>query len=181
MSNVQGPTSLTHTTASKEPTMVRNAKTPRQRASAGDDSPPVRIPKLARDPMTDTTFPEECFCVEIIKTGNLTEAYRRTFPEKAIKIRPHLVGQYAQTLANQPRMQARLAAMRDQARETLGISLQEHLASLKDLREGARLAVQFGPAVAAEVNRGKVSGLYVDKVEHSGVVNIVASTFDEGL
>lgn len=143
--------------------------------------PSEKAPKLARDPMTNTTMPEEQFCVEIIRTGNLTEAYRRVFPDKTAKIHPDKVGIYAQRLAHQPRIQARLEAMRAVARETLGITLHEHLESLKDLREGAKDASQFGPAVAAEVSRGKVSGLYIEKVEHTGTVNIVASTFDEGL
>lgn len=142
---------------------------------------PTRDPKLARDPMTNTTMPEEQFCVEVIRTGNLTEAYRRVFPDKTAKVPPGKVGIYAQRLAHQPRIQARLKAMRAVARETLGITLHEHLESLKDLREGAKGASQFGPAVAAEVSRGKVSGLYVEKVEHTGTVSIVASTFDEGL
>lgn len=181
MSKEQGSRPTFTTTASKskgQPTMANAAP----KVHDAELVLPGKRPKLARDPMTNTTMPEEQFCVEVIRTGNLSEAYRRVFPDKVARMKnPDKAGYYAQLLAHEPRIQARLEAMRAVARETLGITLHDHLESLKDLRDGAKAANQFGPAVAAEVGRGKVSGLYVEKVEHSGDVHIIASAFDERL
>lgn len=49
-----------------------------------------------------------------------------------------------------------------------GITLDSHLETLASLRDGAKSAEQYGAAITAETNRGKVAGLYVEKVEHSG-------------
>jgi len=46
-----------------------------------------------------------------------------------------------------------------------GITLESHLAMMETLRDKALAAGQFSAAITAEANRGKVAGLYVDKVE----------------
>ena len=50
------------------------------------------------------------------------------------------------------------------------VTRETHLADLHDLREGAREDGNWGAAVKAEHLRGLVSGLYVQKLEHSGTV-----------
>lgn len=52
------------------------------------------------------------------------------------------------------------------------LTLESHLASLNALREQAAAANQFGPAVSAEVNRGKASGLYVEKTQVTGELTV---------
>jgi phage terminase small subunit len=52
--------------------------------------------------------------------------------------------------------------------EKHGITLDSHLETLASLRDGAKSAEQYAAAITAETTRGKVAGLYVDKVEHSG-------------
>ena len=138
-----------------------------------------------RDPVTNLTGPEEVYCLQVVRTGNCSAAFRLAFPDHVcLETREKekaKLGAYLQRLNKDPRIKARLEQLREVVRTYTGISLFDHVATLQELRVGAVGAQQFGPAVAAEVSRGKVSGLYVEKVEHSGVVNIVASTFDEGL
>lgn len=47
-----------------------------------------------------------------------------------------------------------------------------HLQALGELRDMAQQKGKFSAAVAAEVARGKCSGFYVEKVEHSGAIGI---------
>ncbi len=76
----------------------------------------------------------------------------------------------------------------------VGISLADHLEELKDIREGAKEAGQWSAATSAEMARGKVSGLYVEKKEveqdiritwgddkndEEGVAETIAETADE--
>jgi len=68
-----------------------------------------------------------------------------------------------------PAIKARVEELRkkvtDKAIKIAAISLADHLLDLKKLRDGAVMSEAFGPAVSAEMARGKASGLYVDKVE----------------
>jgi hypothetical protein len=47
------------------------------------------------------------------------------------------------------------------------VSLEAHRMSLARLRDKAELVGKFGPAIQAEIARGRVSGLYIEKVQHS--------------
>ena len=67
-------------------------------------------------------------------------------------------------------VQAYIAKLRAPAMEDAQLTLASHLRDLQDLRDAAKAAAQYGPAVTAEISRGKASGLYVEKVQHSGDV-----------
>ena len=45
------------------------------------------------------------------------------------------------------------------------VSMEGHLSSLHDLREEARESGQINAAITAEIHRGKVGGLYIDRRE----------------
>ena len=57
------------------------------------------------------------------------------------------------------------------AADSVKITLKEHLERLKDLADAALCDGKYAAAVTAEVARGKASGLYVEKVEHTGNMN----------
>lgn len=62
-------------------------------------------------------------------------------------------------------------AIHDARKSALGdakLSLADHVAMLSELRDKAATAEQYSAAVAAETNRGKASGLYIDRTELSG-------------
>lgn len=58
---------------------------------------------------------------------------------------------------------AAIEAARGPVLETAQMTLEGHLQELADIRDAAKHAGQYGPANAAEANRGKVAGFYVDK------------------
>lgn len=70
----------------------------------------------------------------------------------------------------------RAAVAKRQAKiaEKAGLTLQSHLDRLNELANRAADAEQFGPAVSAEVSRGRASGFYVDRTEtkHSGKIEV---------
>ena len=57
----------------------------------------------------------------------------------------------------------RLAEQRAPAIKAAQITLEGHLHDLEALRNAAAEAGQYGAAITAEVNRGKASGLYVER------------------
>jgi hypothetical protein len=129
-----------------------------------------------RDPQTGLLPSEEAFCVSIAKGASQAVAWREAFSHR--KLSDDTIYQRCSRLARDPRVQARLHQLREHARELSALSLAEHLANLAQLRDGAVGANQFGPAVSAEVAAGKASGLYTEKVEHTGQVSIIAGRWD---
>ena len=131
------------------------------------------------DEITGLITEEENFCRGMVSGMRQIEAWRQAFPlSKSADKSAHVT---ACRLAQTPRILARMAALRAELREYTGITLREHVDTLAALRDGAVGAGQYGPAVTAEANRGKVSGLYVERVDHTGNVSIFASRQDEDL
>jgi hypothetical protein len=110
------------------------------------------------DPVTGLTPRQEAFCVALVKHGNATQAYRDAYPKQ--KMNPNSLAVAASQLQARPKVAIRLTSLRGEARTNSGITLVEHLKALGALRNLASTAKQYGPAVSAEVARGKVSGLY---------------------
>lgn len=110
------------------------------------------------DPETGLTPKQEAFCLELVRTGNASEAYRKAY--NAGKMKPETVTRRASELANSGKVAARLGSLRSEVRRTNGISLSDHLTVLQELRQEARAVGQLAAAITAEVSRGKVSGLY---------------------
>lgn len=59
------------------------------------------------------------------------------------------------------------------------MTLQGHLDDLKRLRDAAAGAEQFSAAIKAEIARGKAAGLYTDKIDLSGGIEINLSGLSE--
>ncbi len=68
---------------------------------------------------------------------------------------------------------ARVAELRAPVIAKAQITLENHLNDLKALRDKADASEKYGPAIQAEIARGKASGLYVEKIEHGGNVKAV--------
>lgn len=64
-----------------------------------------------------------------------------------------------------PLIRAALNAAAAQVAEDAGVTLRGHLDALQDIRDAALRAKQYGAAATAEVSRGKVSGLYVERLD----------------
>jgi len=106
---------------------------------------------------------QENFCLAYIETGNATEAYRRSYEASAMS--EPSVNRKAKECLDNGKIAARLAELRAPAIKKAQITLVGHLDDLKRLRDKADAAEKFGPAIQAEIARGKASGLYVDTVD----------------
>lgn len=123
------------------------------------------------------TIKQEAFCIAYIETGNASEAYRRAYSCSAMK--PESVNRKAKELVDNVKITARLQELRAPAVEKAQITLEQHLRDLKRLRDLAEASEKYGPAITAEMARGKASGLYVERVEHSGTIGLESIIADE--
>jgi phage terminase small subunit len=113
---------------------------------------------------------QERFCLAYIETGNASEAYRSAY--NAGKMKAETIHRNAKALLDNNKVATRLQELRAPAVKAAQITLEQHLADLRRLRDLAEASEKYGPAVTAEMARGKASGLYVDKVEHSGSLTL---------
>ncbi len=113
--------------------------------------------------MAKLTPKQDKFCLAYIETGNASEAYRRAYSTNRMK--PESVNNLAFRLLQNVEIGSRLAEIRKVAAEKAVITLESHLADLKMLRNAAAKDRKWSAAVAAEVARGKHSGVAVDKSE----------------
>ena len=116
------------------------------------------------------TSKQESFCLAYIENGNASEAYRLTY--NAEKMKPETVNRSAKELLDNTKITARIEEIRRPALEVAQVTLAEHLKDLKKLRDLSESEGKFSAAVSAEIARGKVSGLYVQKVELTGQVGL---------
>lgn len=112
------------------------------------------------------TQKQESFCLAYIETGNASEAYRRSY--NADKMKPETVNRKAKELLDDGKISARIAELRAPVIERAQITLETHLADLKRLRDSAESSEKYGPAIQAEIARGKASGLYIERTELTG-------------
>ena len=122
---------------------------------------------------------QEKFCLVYMQTGNATEAYRQAYSTGNMK--PATVNRKAKEVIDNGNIGARLAELKQPAIEAAQLSLTQHLMDLQRLRDAAWADEKYGPAVVAEVSRGRASGLYIEKIQHSGTVIIAATPRDENI
>ena len=123
--------------------------------------------KAARNRDTGVTNKQEAFCHAIIKGAKIVDAYNQAYESNGMS--KESTRRRAIALMNDPRITARLEALRAPAQAAViaagAITMEGHLAKLSELRdEGVRLG-QIGPAITAEMARGKVAGFYIERRE----------------
>lgn len=112
------------------------------------------------------TLKQDNFCLAYIETGDASEAYRRAYD--ASRMNKESVNRKAHDLMINGKVTARIAELRRPVVEAVQITLAAHLNDLKRLRDDALAAEKYGPAIQAEIARGKASGLYIDRIEAGG-------------
>lgn len=112
---------------------------------------------------------QEAFCLAIVEHGNATKAYRDNYDSSGTE---NTQNRAANGLMNNAKVIARIKELRAPAVKAVQITLLEHLIELKQLRDLAKASEKYAAAINAEVARGKASGLYVEKIEHSGNIGI---------
>lgn len=109
------------------------------------------------------TLKQENFCLAYIETGNASEAYRRAY--NATNMLENTVNRRAKELVDDGKITARLTEIRKPVIEAAQVTLENHLNDLKRLRDDAWASEKYGPAIQAEISRGKASGHYIERVE----------------
>ena len=115
--------------------------------------------------MHKLTHKQEMFCLAYIETNNASEAYRRAYDSS--KMKPESVYESASRLLAGVKIAARLEQLRAPVRDRAQITLESHLERLNHLSLMAEQAEQYSAAIKAEESRGKVAGLYVEKIDHT--------------
>lgn len=108
----------------------------------------------------------EGFCLSIMEGLSASDAYREHY--NCGKMKTPTINRNAKALIDNNKIATRLEELRAPIRERAGLTLESHLSRLEALSLAAEQEAQFGAAITAETNRGKASGLYVEKVEQSG-------------
>jgi len=121
------------------------------------------------------TAKQEAFIRAYLKCGNASEAYRQSYDAKGMK--PETINKRASELLSEGEIAGRVAAYQAKANERAGVKLVDHLLRMDDLAKAAEKQNQFSAAIRAEELRAKASGLYVERVEHSGSLEPVIVTF----
>lgn len=109
----------------------------------------------------------EAFAQAVASGMTQADAYRAAFTVKP-GTKPESAQVNASKLMADAKVAQRVEEIRRPAVKRAQITLESHLADLRMLRDRALEAEQYSAAISAEVSRGKASGLYTDKVEHSG-------------
>lgn len=111
---------------------------------------------------------QERFVLAYMETGNASESYRKAYDAKQMTEKS--VNETASRLLKNVKVAARLEALRAPVLEATQMTLEGHLQRLKELSDEAQENGKFGPAIQAEIARGKVSGFYVERVEMEATV-----------
>jgi hypothetical protein len=122
------------------------------------------------------TAQEEVFCQNIVRGNNQSDAYRAAYDTSRYK--EATVHRAAKMLMSKSKLIARIAELRAPVIKKVQITLEEHLIKLGQLSDLAAAKDQYSAAINGEMLRGKVSGLYVDKVESKNI-NINGSLASE--
>ena len=116
---------------------------------------------------------QQRFVAEYLKDPNATQAaIKAGYSRKT-------AGAIGAENLTKPEIRAALTAAQTEVAEDAKLTVGAHLKTLAELRDKAVKAKQHAAAVTAEVNRGKVCGLYVEKVDlTSGGKPLTASERD---
>lgn len=116
--------------------------------------------------MSNLTAKQEAFCIAYLETGNATDAYRRSYDSG--QMAPATINRKAKEVLDNGKITARLTQLRGPVIDAAQVSLEGHLRRLAALSVAAEGKGKFSAAVAAEIARGRASGLYIEKTEVTG-------------
>jgi phage terminase small subunit len=109
------------------------------------------------------TWKQETFAHAYLAIGNATEAYRRSYDCQ--RMSPKSIATEALRLLKHPGITRAIKHYRrDKVIETM-LTLEQHMAELRQLRETAKAIGNISAAIRAEELRGKLCGFYVESAE----------------
>ncbi len=107
---------------------------------------------------------QEAFAQAIVTGVNQSDAYRAAYKVKP-GTKPESVNQNASRIMANVNVMSRVAELRLSVAKKAQITLESHLEDLMRLRNMAAKEKQYSAAIAAEVARGKASGVHVEKTQ----------------
>ena len=118
----------------------------------------------------------ELFVQELVKGKKHGEAYLAAgYKAKSVSV----ASAAATRLLKDVKIQKRLQEFQHKAEEDTVLSLGDHMAELRKLRDEARADGKFSAAVAAEVKRGELRRFYVKQVETGNPNDFDRMSLDE--
>jgi hypothetical protein len=110
---------------------------------------------------------QEAFAAALAAGVTQAEAYRRAFPA-SLKWQDASVWKRASDLAKHGGVRGRVAELQAKAADAAVFTLADHLRNLDTISKAALAAEDFSAAARAEESRGRASGFYVQRLEHTG-------------
>lgn len=120
-------------------------------------------PALSAENLPEITPKQLAFVRGILEGKTASDAYRGAY--NAQNMANDDIWREASLLRHHPKVSQWLSALRQANMDTGKLTLEGHMAELASLRDIAVTTGNVGAAVLAETNRGKVSGLYTDRIE----------------
>lgn len=116
------------------------------------------------------------FVAEYLIDLNATRAYKAVY-----KCTDSVARANGSRLLTNADIVAALAKGQEKTVAKLELTREKHLERLRELSVNAEAEKQYGAAINAEVMRGKVSGFYTEKVEHSGNLDLSKSEREQAV
>lgn len=113
------------------------------------------------------TAQEEIFCQNIVRGNNQSDAFRAAYDTSGYK--DASIHRSAKAIMDKIKIKSRIAELRAPVIKKVQITLEDHLIKLGQLSDLAAAKDQYSAAINGEMLRGKVSGLYVDKIESKNI------------
>jgi phage terminase small subunit len=101
---------------------------------------------------------QEKFCQVRVETGNATEAYRQAY--NCSRMKPETINRKAKFLMDMDKIGARIDELQAEHRKRHDITIDTLTSDFVQDRDGAREKGDFGTAVKATQEIGKLHGLY---------------------
>ena len=131
---------------------------------------------MASDSLTPK---QELFAQKYVELGNASEAYRCAYDVQ--KATAKSVNELASTLLKNIKVASRVQMLRDAIEKRHSTTVDDLIAELEQARSEAfnLKTPQLSAAIAATMGKAKMLGFLMDKVEHSGTVNVKNLTDDQ--
>lgn len=115
---------------------------------------------------SELTPKQDTFCQKYIELGDATKAYYAAYDAK--KSKPITANRAAKELLDNPKIAARVRALREIHQERHMVTVDSITGELEEARRLALETEQPSAAVTASMGKAKIHGLIVEKNEHSG-------------
>lgn len=116
--------------------------------------------------MSELNPAKERFAQEVASGKTLAAAYRIAYPNSANHKNSTVWTNASQLMAEAEVLQ-RVAELQAKGAEMAALTLAKHLARLEELSRDAQAAEEYNAAIKAEELRGKASGLYTERIDHT--------------